>query len=626
MPLPDLRQHDWVAIDTETSGLTADDRPVGMSVATRDGQSFYFAWGHPEGNNCSLEEVRQWRKEHVFPHVVMHNAPFDMRMLAYVGLQFGGVEDTGIIAALLDENRRSFSLETLGKEAGLGGKSDAALHSWMAQHLTGPNGKPLAPTRTACAPYYWQVPGYILSEYARHDAELTLGLYDLTRPGIDADDLAQVYQLETDLLPVLLNMHLTGVRVDREKAQQLQAALRQEMRQLEREWEALAPGMSYRSPTDLAKLLPALGVTGYSLTPKTKRPSITAGFLDTLEHPVGKLIRGLRTLDHYSETFIQNYVLDNCTDADPVIHGEFHALKTDEFGTVSGRLSSGGALNLQNIPARDPVWAPRIRSLFVPWSEEHRWNKNDYSQIEYRFFAHYAGELARRRGRESAMEMAYVQNPRIDFHAWVSETASIPRKPAKNLNFCKLYGGGPGKIAKMLGCSLEEAQEFVTKYNAHIPEAQALMDDVMNRAQARGKIKTWGGRLCRFLTEGEAHRRYNREGEPRNPNRYDRIYRALNRLLQGSAADLIKYAMIAVHNEVVDGENVLLHLTVHDELDLSVPQGAQGVKAVQQINEIMATVGKRPSWNGRVMRVPVLAESELGNDWGVSDESVEARA
>jgi DNA polymerase-1 len=183
------------------------------------------------------------------------------------------------------------------------------------------------------------------------------------------------------------------------------------------------------------------------------------------------------------------------------------------------------------------------------------------------------------------------------------------------VNFCRLYGGGIEKIAVTAGSSIEEATEFVGKYDAAIPEASALMKDITSASARRGYVTTWYGRKCRFMTEGQMASRYGTQ--PRGaPGKYAKTYAGLNKVLQGSAADLIKVAMIEI-DKAIDWSTTQLHLQVHDELDFSIPRGEEGVRMKDRIVEIMQEVRKAPMWNGEVMRVPVIAEADVGENWGM---------
>lgn len=632
LTLPQLRGPQVIGLDTETTGLSPRHRPVGLSFATPAG-SGYLSWGagDPDGatgpalmNNCDLATAKAWVEAEVDQagnDIVFHNATFDLRMLAYHGIFFkrARLHDTQGMAVLLNEHRPHLSLDGLGEELGLGRKADGPLHEWMARHLRDEKGRFLKPARRACAPHYWRVPVGVLTEYAEHDAVLTRRLYEALTPQLGPAGVSAIYAMEMELLPVLLRMHLVGVRVDVERAEVVKRRLTRAHAELEERWRAAWGDRSYSSPDDLREVLDQLGIS-YPLTPKTRKPQVNKDFLAGLDHPVGAQIRSLRQLRYYRDVVIDSYVLSNLRAGGDRLYPEFHPLKSDKYGTVTGRLSSGGDLNAQNLPARDEVWSPALRGIFVPLEPGATWWRLDYSQIEYRFFAHYAGELARARAKfgrgtgRSAMEEAYLADPLIDFHQWVADTAGIKRKRAKNVNFCRLYGGGIKKIALTAGCSYDEAAEFVAAYDAKIPEAKFLSDDLTSVAQRRGFVRTWAGRYCRFITEGEHAAKY-KQDQPRHPGRYAMTYTALNKVLQGSAADLIKRAMIAIDKEI-DYETTVMSLTVHDELDgsfIGVDPATEGAK----LQTIMQDVARTPSWTGSVMRVPVIADLELGPNWGM---------
>ena len=590
MTFIDLSRFDRVGIDTETTGLSFKDRPVGLSIATPDGQKAYYAWGHESGGNThDIRDVRDWleRVQRDNPQLVfvMHNAPFDMRMLAYVGIKITNrVEDTNIVAALLNELEPSFSLNALGNKYVGQGKSEDALNEWCATHYGGPA------TRKAQAKNYWRAHVSVVAPYAEDDAALTLALYDTLYPNIVRDDLTKIYDIETALLPILLKMHLVGVRVDTEKARRQKVEFAQRYETAHKTWVDTYGDVNANSTQQLAQLFSRLKLPFE--TTEAGNPSIDKDFLKTVTHPVAKQIIELRTLKHYAGTFIDNYILDNVDD-EGVIHGEFHALRNDRYGTISGRFSSGGALNLQNVPARDGELAPLIRGLFVPYYEDQRWVKFDYSQIEYRYLAHYAGGQLRE---------AYRRDPTQDFHEMVAAMVGIERTPAKTINFGIVYGMGAKKLAASLNRPLDEAQAILELYHGRLPEVRTIYERANRRANTRGWIRTWGQRLRRYAPD------------PMRPGSHLKAHTGLNGLLQGSAADLIKYAMVRI-GPLLDWSDSLLHLTVHDELDLSITPGDAGVRKVKEITEAME------DWD---LTVPVRADCEVGDDWGHLTE-VDAR-
>jgi DNA polymerase-1 len=557
-----------------------------------------------------------------------------MRMLAYIGVKIPSAECTSNLATLTNEHRPSFALDNLARAYNLGSKADSELHDWMVRHL---QQFKLKPTRKSCAPHYWRVPQHIMAPYALHDPVLTFRYYNAAWSELAKENVGRVYRLECALMPMLIKMHLCGVRADLARVEKLQSELGDRLVALDKQWREMCDGeeISVNSPKDMRPIMDKLGLH-YALTKgrkdkegkiieSSRLPSVNKEWLEALEHPFGALVRSIRQAKYYSNTSLQNYILGNLLEGEDVIHGEFHPLRGDEYGTITGRFSSGGGLNLQNIPARDEYWAPLLRSVFRPMRDDQQWLKIDYSQIEYRLFAHYAGLRARLLHQQdplkyngvSAMEEAYVANPDIDFHDWVAKTADIGRKRAKNVNFCKLYGGGITKIALTAGCDEAEARVFVGKYERAIPEAKDLMQDLDSAAARRGYVTTWYGRRCRFQTEGEEASRFGSQPENElRTNRYARTYKALNKVLQGSAADIIKVAMVEI-DKAIDWDDTQLHLQVHDELDFSVPKGDAGVKVKDNIVEIMQEAAKTPMWNGEIMRVPVIAEADLGPNWGM---------
>lgn len=594
MTLPDLigySSHSTIFIDTETTGLGRYDVPVGLSYALENGQSGYLAWGHKMGgNNVDRDAVVRWWNDEIVSRnvrVVCHNAVFDMRMLNEIGCRIPAVvEDTCVIAALLDEFEPTYSLDGLSKKH-LGEnfvKDTYDADQWCLSAF-GPAGS--SRNKGSQVANYWQAPGNIIAPYAMQDAVLTRMLWLNMRPQIEFQDLSRVHELESALIPILVKMYRAGVRVDLDRATALKSVLTQENQDAHVQLEHLNGGpVNVESSVEVANMLTKFGV----VVPLTAvgNPSVRKEWLATVNHPAAELIVKARRTRHYANVFIDSYIFDNVTEFS-VIHPSFHQAKSSFGGTITGRFSSAGGLNAQNIPKRDSEWAPKIRGLFVPAYDGGQWLRIDFSQIEYRFFAHYAGGEVQRR---------YADDPSADFHQMVADMCDIPRGPAKSVNFGFLFGMGEKKLAKQLNLPMEEAREIFAKYHRVIPEARSLSQRAANRAASRGYIVTWGGRKCHFQRFG---------------NKYGETHKALNKLCQGSAADLIKHAMIAV-DEVINWEDQIMHLTVHDELDLTVPGGDEGMIAAKRIKEAMESAG--------ALRVPVMAEAELGPDWGDTPTSV----
>ena len=311
------------------------------------------------------------------------------------------------------------------------------------------------------------------------------------------------------------------------------------------------------------------------------------------------MVRKARECDKINGTFIEGYILDSHINGR--IHGEFHPLKRADAegnrGTVSGRFSSTHP-NLQNIPGRTEL-GRQIRELFIP-EEGWNWWSSDYSQIEYRLLVHFA-VVTKCQDANIAQQM-YIEDPKTDFHQMVAELTGLDRKPAKNLNFGLVYGMGKAKLARTLGVSDIAAAEIMDTYHGRAPFIKELFNKAMNKAQKTGFVKTLLNRRARF---NEWEPKFYGEGKQRA-----RTHKALNCVLQGSAADLMKLAMVQIWEAglFTDDGPIHCHLTVHDELDGSVENSERGKKALDEVNHIME--------NAVRLKVPVLCESGTGKNWG----------
>jgi DNA polymerase I-like protein with 3'-5' exonuclease and polymerase domains len=284
------------------------------------------------------------------------------------------------------------------------------------------------------------------------------------------------------------------------------------------------------------------------------------------------------------------------------IHGQMHPLRGDSGGTVSGRFSYSTP-NLQQVPARDPVLGPLVRGLFLP-EEEHRWGAFDYSQQEPRLTVHYASQLELP-GADEAVQ-AY-RHEDADFHQIVADMAGISRKDAKVINLSLSYGMGKAKLINALGINELEADVLFNTYHSKVPFIKELTLACSRRAENVGYITTLLDRRCRFdlyepRNEKDIPLPYEKAYEEYGGNiRRAFTYRAFNRLIQGSAADMTKQAMVDLWNE-----GIIPHIQVHDELDISVKNKEESRKIV----EIMETCVD--------LDVPSKVDAEIGDTWGTA--------
>jgi len=314
-----------------------------------------------------------------------------------------------------------------------------------------------------------------------------------------------------------------------------------------------------------------------------------------------KQIARAREINKSHTTFIDTILKHNHNGR---IHAEINQLRGDNGGTVTGRFSYSNP-NLQQIPARNKELGPAIRSLFIP-EEGHTWGCFDYSQQEPRLVVHYALATLGTTGVASIAEEYNKKDSNTDFHKMVAKITGMPRREAKTINLGLFYGMGKNKLQAELGVSKLKAEDLFRTYHDKVPFVKQLMDATMKRAQDSGKIRTLLGRLCRFhlwepnqfgIHKALPHDKALLEHGPGIRRAY--TYKALNRLIQGSAADMTKKAMIDLHKE-----GIIPHIQVHDELDISVKDD----KEAKQIVQIMETSVE--------LEVPNKVDYEAGSNWG----------
>jgi DNA polymerase I-like protein with 3'-5' exonuclease and polymerase domains len=622
---PDLRSYPEIAIDLETrdpelkskgsGSVIGVGEIVGFAVAV-EGYRGYFPIAHEQGPNMDRKKTIEWFKDICESPAtkIFHNAMYDVCWIRKLGININGlIVDTMIASSLIDENRFSYTLNTL---------------SW--HHLSkGKNEKKLidaAKERGLDAKAdMWRLPAMEVGAYAEQDASLTLELWHKCKKILIEDHLQEIFDLETDLFPCLVDMRFQGVRVDVQKAHTVKQdlALQEELilREIKKESNLDIQLMAARS---IAKLFDKLGLE-YSRTAKSDEPSFTKNFLTNHPHPLVQKIAQARKINKVRTTFIDSILkYEHCER----IHAEINQIRSDDGGTVTGRFSYVNP-NLQQIPARDPATGPLIRSLFIP-EEGMKWGCFDYSQQEPRLVAHYA--LKFRLASVNPIADSYENDPSTDFHKIVAEMAEIPRSQAKTINLGLFYGMGKAKLQAELGVTKEKSEELFNKYHNRAPFVKQLMNKVTSAAQSKGQIKTLLGRRCRFpkyepvlrgsdwgtFVPAEDHERMlelqamgpdllddegNKTGKKNywhnNPTRRAFTYKALNRLIQGSAADMTKRAMVELHKE-----GIVPHIQVHDELDVSV------------INDLEAAKIKDIMENAVDLEVPNKVDYESGPNWG----------
>jgi len=601
---PDLSEAKYIAIDLETKdpdlkskgsgAIQGHGEIVGIAVAV-DGWSGYYPIAHEGGGNMDRRIVLEWFKKVCATDAVkiFHNAMYDVCWIRAYGISINGhIMDTMVMASLIDENRLWYTLNSISFDYLGEVKDEKALKEAAESWGIDPKKE------------LYKLPAMYVGNYAEQDARLTLELFKVLSREISKQNLTNIFDLETQLFPCLIEMKFRGVSVDVEHAHRLKKELSQKEEELlllvKKETGIDVQIWAARS---IAKVFDKLSLS-YARTEKTNSPSFTKNFLSTHQHPMVKNISKAREINKAHTTFIDTILKHQYRGR---IHADINPIRSDQGGTVTGRFSYSNP-NLQQIPARNKDLGPMIRSLFLP-EKNHKWGCFDYSQQEPRLVVHYAATTEPISFDNSVSNIVNkFKDNSVDFHQTVAEMANISRTQAKTINLGLFYGMGKAKLQAELGLNTKaEAEDLFNQYHHNVPFVRDLMNYTSKTAQTSGSIGTLLGRRCRFnkwepnqfgmhkpMEYEEAERTYGR-GRIRRAF----TYKALNKLIQGSAADMTKKAMVDLYNE-----GVIPHIQIHDELDISV----ESDDAAKKIIEIME--------NAVTLEVPNKVDYESGKTWG----------
>lgn len=599
---PNLSNAKEIAIDLETCDPNmesmgpgwprGDGFVVGYAIAV-DGWSGYFPIAHAGGGNLDKRLVHRWLTDVLKTPAdkIMHNAAYDLGWLRASGFTVNGrIIDTMLAAPILDENRFSFSLNSLGFDYLKEIKSEQGLKQAAADFGVHPKKE------------LWKLPAMYVGNYAEQDATLTLKLWQYFKVKLRQENVESIFDLETRLFPVLLGITERGIRFDRERCEKtIDQLVKREKQLLQELKSATGKPVDIWAAASIANAFDTLGVP----YPRTEAgaPSFTKTFLEECPHAIGKTIIEARETNKTHSTFLRPYLEFSAKDGR--IHPHINQMRSDDGGTVTGRLSMANP-NLQQVPARHEIIGPMVRGLFLP-EEGELWASNDFSSQEPRLLVHYAS-LLQLPGADEMVE-AYRSNPDTDFHQMVADMAKIKRKQAKTIGLGLMYGMGKGKLANQLDLSVEEASSLIDQFHKNVPFLKGTVNAVMRQIEkpvTNGAIRTLLGRKCRFplwepTTWGVNKALPYEQALVEYGSQIKRAgtYKGLNRLIQGSAADQTKAAMIALHES---GENLLLQ--VHDEVVLSVKDKAQAQRAAELMVHATELV------------IPTRVDVEVGENWG----------
>jgi len=600
--LDEMRAAGTIAVDTETTStdpMRAD--LVGISLSAAEGTAYYLAFGHvpsavatdSDGNpvlmldtpepvpnlppiaSPAMAPLRELLADDLV-RKVGHNIKYDMHVLARAGAPLGGVYfDTSLASYVLDPGKRQHGLDILALD-----RFQAKLTSYAEVAGSGRSEIPFPEVSLEAA-----------AAYSGEDADYTLRLYGRLKDELEAHSMLDLLEdIELPLVSVLADMERTGIRIDLDFFDALRERFTREIALIEQEIYKLAGGeVNLRSVPQMRDLL--FERLGLPILRKTKTgPSTDEGVLSELAaqgHQIPRLILEYRELDKLDGTYVSKLPA--------LVHPETGRIHTTFNQTVAatGRLSSSDP-NLQNIPVRTTL-GREIRKGFVA-DDGCLFLSADYSQIELRVLAHLSEDPAFVEAFRADRDIHRETAARI-FGVDADAVNGGMRDQAKTINFATIYGQGPVALAAQLGISRTEADEFIANYFERFSGVRHYLDSMKETAAEKGYVETLLGR-----------RRYIPEMRSRNPGVRgfgERL--ATNSPIQGTAADLLKIAMIRLHDRLAAGDTgARMLLQVHDELLLEVPEDA-----VEETREIV-----REEMEGAIqLDVPLKVDQGIGRSW-----------
>jgi DNA polymerase I-like protein with 3'-5' exonuclease and polymerase domains len=633
--LPDLRQFDEIAIDTETrdNGLASGHGPgwafrsgyiAGISVAygPHNAESaFYIPLNHPDTDNFSRESAISWLKSHSSLRWIFHNGPYDLGWLRADGL-FGPppekIDDTTAMAVMIDEHEFEYNLDAVARRCGVPGKDETLLREAAAAYGFNPKSE------------MWRMPAKYVGPYAEDDALATLKAARSMRPRLVDEGTVKAYTLEMELIPLIQEMRMRGIDIDLDHAERAKVELegkRDEVFKDLSERLGQRVGMEEIGKTRwLRSVFDAEGIS-YPFT-ANGNASFTAGVTGWMHKHPHWLPQQIVKADKYhnaASKFIQGYIIDYCHRGR--IHPSINQFRSEDettgarSGTRSHRFSYSDP-PLQQMTSRDPELTPLIRGCFRPRPGE-KWGRIDYEQQEYRLMVHFSELLGLPKAEEAANK--YRNDPNTDFHQLVAELTGLDRTSAKQTNFAKAYGAGLKQFMALTNMSEADAARVMAQYDNEMPFINELNEECKRQAGRRGFIRLIDGARCHYpFWEGpwmsyedravatrsgfetspcrpdEAERRQSNPDHPWHGKRLRRAdtRKAMNNLIQGSAARQTKIAMLNCWKE-----GIVPILQIHDELCFSTSRREEGERAAQIMVDAVKLI------------IPVGAGVDWGNSW-----------
>jgi DNA polymerase-1 len=579
-----LEEADVFAFDTETTSLDyMQARIVGLSFSVATGAAAYVPLAHDYAGapaQLDREEVLARIKpllEDETPRKLGHNLKYDRNVLLNHGIELRGIAfDTMLESYLLDSTASRHDLDSLAEKY--------LQHTNIKyEDVAGKGAKQLT---------FDQVPVEQAAPYAAEDADISLRLHETLWPRLqEADGPTRVFRdIEVPLIEVLSDMERTGVKVDAAMLSTQSRELEKRMLEIERQaFDVAGEAFNLGSPKQIQALLyEKQGLPVLSKTPKGA-PSTAEHVLQelALDYPLPRLILDYRSLSKLKSTYTDRLPEQINPDTGRV-HTSYH-----QAVAATGRLSSSDP-NLQNIPIRSEE-GRRIRQAFVA-EPGYRILAADYSQIELRIMAHLSGDAGLLAAFEAGEDIHRATAAEV-FGVDLDAVTTDQRRSAKAINFGLIYGMSAFGLARQLGIDRGEAQGYVDLYFSRYPGVKAYMDNTREQARAQGYVETLFGRRL-YLPEIKAGNQQRRQAAERT---------AINAPMQGTAADIIKRAMLAVRDWIrTDKPDVRMVMQVHDELVFEVAE-AQVQAARGSITGFMAGAAE--------LSVPLMVDVGEGDNW-----------
>jgi DNA polymerase I-like protein with 3'-5' exonuclease and polymerase domains len=638
-----LKVPEHITIDFETEGIEArpqyPPRPTAVSIL-RPGQrrAERLVWGHPEGNNCSKEDAyrrlsdayKQAARQNG-PSLLFQNGKFDTDVAdVHFSLAlppWNKIDDTLFLIFLHDPHAKTYSLKPSAERIlGMKPEERDAVKDWVVDNIPEAKRKP-----SEWGKYICKAPGQLVGRYMDGDVIRTDRLFRHLWPEIVQRGMLQAYEREKHLMPYLLQNEREGMRVDLPTLERdydiYMVALESADAWLRKRLHA--PDLNIDSDNDFADALEAEGiVTSFKLTAKGNR-SVSKKNLTTDMFTDAKVAAAYGYRNRVStclSTFMSNWIA-MARACNGRVHSSWNQVRHDKYeggkdtaGARTGRMSCSWFMNTpknwKKAKAEGYVYPgfvkmlrsvhdavkgqpvpdlPLMRRYFMPNQRTGYWGRRDYNQQELRILAHF---------EDGDMCAHYNAEPRWDYHTQVQGLIhdagfDWDRDPVKTLNFQDMYGGGATALAEALGITVQEAAAIKRAKRALLPDFTALEQAVRDRGKAGLSIRTWGGR--EYFCEPPAYsKKFKRE--------MTFEYKLLNYLIQGSAADCTKEAIVRWCDHPKKQADFLV--TVHDEINLCAPKGI--------FKQQMAILGE--CMRSVEFDVPMLSDGEYGPNWGTLQE------